>query len=135
MTSQMWNSMMVIYYSTLMIYYSTILYNYCLDDYGHIQQNIDKIYTWSEVNLLQFNPAKCKYIVVSRKRSPLLPVPGLYINGTALIKVERPICHTNAYMNSFSPHIISIWNNLPHEIQSCSSLLSFKRSVITYLFV
>ena len=55
---------------------------YCLDDYGHIQQNIDKIYTWSEVNLLQFYTAKCKYIVVSRKRSPLLPVPGLYVNGT-----------------------------------------------------
>ena len=62
---------------------------YCLDDYEHIQQNIDKIYKWSEVNLLQFNPAKCKYIVVSRKRNPLLPVPGLYINGTALIKVDH----------------------------------------------
>ena len=59
---------------------------YCLDDYGHIQQNIDKICTWSEVNLLQFNPAKCKYIVVSRKRNPLLPGSGLYINGTALLK-------------------------------------------------
>ena len=44
---------------------------------------------WSEVNLLLFNPAKCKYIVISRKRNPLLPVPGLYINGTALIKVDH----------------------------------------------
>ena len=32
---------------------------YCLDDYVHLQQNIDKLYMWSEVNLLQFNPAKC----------------------------------------------------------------------------
>ena len=45
------------------------------------------------------------------------------------------VCDTNAYMNSFFPHIISIWNNFPHEIQSCSSVSSFKRSVMSYLSV
>ena len=65
---------------------------YCLNNYGHIQQNIDKIYTWSEVNLLQFKPAKCKYnIVVSRKRNPLLPVPRLYINFTVYTKYARVV--------------------------------------------
>ena len=34
------------------------------------------------------------------------------------IQFKRPICHTNAYINSFFSHIISIWNTFPHEIQS-----------------
>ena len=35
---------------------------YCLDDYVHLQQKIDKLYLWSEVNLLQFNSVEetCK---------------------------------------------------------------------------
>ena len=60
---------------------------------------------------------------------------SLNLRNSNNIQFKRPICHTNAYMNYFFPHIISIWNNLPHEIQSCSSVSSFKRSVMSYLSV
>ena len=64
---------------------------------------------WSEINFLRFNPAKCKYIVVSRKRNPLLPVPGVYINGTALIKVDH-----YKYLEVWLSHNLS-WSKLIEE--------------------
>ena len=42
--------------------------------------------------------------------------------------LERPATHTNAYMYSFFPHVISLWNNLPSSLHNCPSLLSFKHS-------
>ena len=74
---------------------------------------------WSGVNLLQFNPAKCKY-VVSRKRNPLLPVSGLNINGTALNKEDRYqylrvwLSH-NLYM-SWSKHIEEMCKSASKQI-------------------
>ena len=59
------------------------------DDYLQLQQDIDKLYSWTKQNLLQLNPTKCKYMVISRKRHPLLPSSGLNVNGTALVKVEH----------------------------------------------
>ena len=85
----------------------------CLDDYVHLQQNIDKLYIWSEVNLLRFNPAKCKYIVISRKRNPLLPVRGLNINGNALIKVYH-----YKYLGVWLSHNLS-WSK--HIEETCIS--------------
>ena len=38
---------------------------------------------------------------------------SLNLRNSNNIQFKRPICHTNAYMNYFFPHI-SIWNNLPH---------------------
>ena len=84
---------------------------YCLDDYVHLQQNIDKLYMWSEVNLLQFNPAK--YIVVFRKRNPLLPVPGVNINDAALIKVDH-----YKYLGVWLSHNLS-WSK--HIEETCKS--------------
>ena len=60
---------------------------------------------------------------------------SLNLRNSNNIQFKRPICHTNAYMNSFFPHIISIWDNLPHEIQSCSSVSSFKCRVTYVLFI
>ena len=101
----------------LLLYADDILFYhpiYCLNDYVHFQQNIDKLYMWSEVNLLQFNPAKCKYmIVVSRKRSRLLPVSGLNISGTTLIKVDH-----YKYLGVWLSHNLS-WSK--HIEEMCKS--------------
>ena len=256
----------------------------CPGDYTYLQQDINTLHTWSEANLLQFNPSKCRYMVVSRKVTPVLPDSDLSIDGSSLHKVDhykylgvwlshnlswtkhieetcksatkqigvmyrkfyrhssqdtlkqlylslvrskleyaapvwdpqkttlcqklekvqkfalkvcsknwssdyehllnitnlpalsirreylkltylyqilngsfifpnaplerrnipvnlrnsntiqfvRPICHTNAYMNSFFPHTISVWNRLPYEIQSSTSIASFKHNVMSY---
>ena len=38
-------------------------------DYSRLQQDNDDICTWTTNNLLKFNYNKCKYMVISRKRS------------------------------------------------------------------
>ena len=50
-----------------------------------------------------------------------------------IIQFERPIYRTNAYANSFFPKAISIWNELPLELQESTSILSFKRNVLCHL--
>ena len=54
------------------------------------------------------------------------------LRNSNTIQFVRPICHTNAYMNSFFPHTISVWNRLPYEIQSSASIASFKYNVMSY---
>ena len=45
--------------------------------------------------------------------------------------LSQPFARTNSYFYSFVPHTISIWNRLPAEAVSLSSISSFK----TYLYV
>ena len=47
----------------------------------HIEQ-------WFTENYLNFNSSKCKYIVVSRKRAPLVPDVPLLLFGSALERVD-----------------------------------------------
>ena len=47
--------------------------------------------------------------------------------------LERLPSRTNAYMHSYFPHTISLWNNLPSSLHNCSSLVSFKRHLLTHL--
>ena len=57
----------------------------------------------------------------------------LNLRSTKNIQFERPICRTNAYANSFFPKAISVWNELPLELQESTSILSFKRNVLCHL--
>ena len=41
-----------------------------LEDYATLQRAISLIEEWSITNFLNFNAAKCKYMIISRKRSP-----------------------------------------------------------------
>ena len=44
-----------------------------LVDYQYLQTDIDSLCDWSDDNHLQFNGTKCKFMVISRKREPILP--------------------------------------------------------------
>ena len=55
----------------------------CPADFANIQIDIDEIQCWSNENLLTLNSAKCKYMLISRRRLPTLPSlavsdPGWY---------------------------------------------------------
>ena len=41
----------------------------CQGDFDAPQEDINKLDSWTEANYLQFNISKCKYMVVSRKRT------------------------------------------------------------------
>ena len=78
--------------SSLLLYADDVLLYrpiHCPGDYTYLQQNINALHTWSEANLLQFNPSKCRYMVVSRKVTPVLPDSDLGIDGSSLVKVDH----------------------------------------------
>ena len=41
----------------------------CQEDFTALQNDIDKLESWTTSNLLHFNTSKCKFMVVSRKRT------------------------------------------------------------------
>ena len=50
------------------------------EDYHHLQGDINRLCTWTDENLLKYNANKCKYMVISRKRHPLVPCTPLRVN-------------------------------------------------------
>ena len=55
------------------------------EDYKDIQQDIDTLYTWSASSRLIFNSEKCKYMLITRKRSNSLTPPPLSL-GPSIIE-------------------------------------------------
>ena len=54
------------------------------------------------------NPAINLILLIYRPISLLAIISKFNLRNSNNIQFKRPICHTNAYMNSFFPHIISI---------------------------
>ena len=50
-------------------------------DYSKIQCDIGAIEHWSDSNYLSLNPQKCKYMIISRRHSPVLPSDKLQLYG------------------------------------------------------
>ena len=59
----------------------------CSEDYQQLQLDIDKISSWVDSNHLSLNPAKCKTMVLSRKRNLSYP-PQFLLNKVPLEQVE-----------------------------------------------
>ena len=57
-------------------------------DFLAIQDDITEIEKWSTDNILTLNPLKCKYMVVSRKRTPSVPGTPLILNDHSLSHVD-----------------------------------------------
>ena len=56
-------------------------------DYQHLQIDIDNLCEWTDDNHLQLNRTKCKFMVISRKRQPILPSQPLTVNHSQLERV------------------------------------------------
>ena len=67
-----------------------LLYHLITDamDYAVLQEAITLLEDWSITNHLNFNISKCKYMIISRKNSPSLPLNQLYLLGDPLQRVE-----------------------------------------------
>ena len=55
------------------------------------------------------------------------------LRNSEYLLLERPIVRTNAYMYSYFPHVISLWNSLPSFVHKCTSLSSFKYNLRSHL--
>ena len=43
---------------------------------------------------------------------------------------KSSFCHTQAYSSSFFPSVISLWNSVPDDSKTSSSLSSFKHIIL-----
>ena len=57
------------------------------EDYSALQHDIDMISEWANINSMQFNSAKCKFMLVSRRRNNTTPSPPMCLNGSPLESV------------------------------------------------
>lgn len=57
-------------------------------DYVALQKDISELEPWTVNNSLQFNTAKCNYMVITRRRCPTLPLNPLILNGVTLKQVD-----------------------------------------------
>ena len=59
----------------------------CLEDFQHVQNDIDELCNWLSSNKLSLNPNKCKSLFISRKRLPTVS-PTHHVNGSVLEQVS-----------------------------------------------
>ena len=79
-------------------------------DFQHVQEDIAAVEKWSTEIFLNLNPSKCKYILISRKRTPTTPEGPLPLGDLPLQRVN-----TFKYLGvllskdmSWSPHVQTI---------------------------
>ena len=58
------------------------------DDHTALQHDVDTLAAWSSTKLLKFNPAKCKAMLLSRRRSKKSVLSPLVLNGTPIETVD-----------------------------------------------
>ena len=58
------------------------------EDLHMVQSDIDELQRWSEEQLLQMNPSKCKYMIISKKCRMNIGDCVLHLGGTTLGEVE-----------------------------------------------
>ena len=58
------------------------------EDFVALKGDIDKVGLWSCTNFLKLNQAKCKYMIISRKRIPSVPSSPLLLEGHPLDQVN-----------------------------------------------
>ena len=54
-----------------------------IEDIAFLQNDVTKLCSWTNDNLLDFNAIKCKYMLISKRREPILPVV-LTVNSSPL---------------------------------------------------
>ena len=61
----------------------------CPEDYPKLQQDVNEIAKWVDVNQLSLNSKKCKYMIVSRLRGRSVPSCTPSLNGQPLDRVRQ----------------------------------------------
>ena len=53
-------------------------------DFLAVQEDVTEVKEWSAANHLSLNPTKCKYMIISRRTTPLQPEIAFSLNGHIL---------------------------------------------------
>ena len=79
------NSYRVLYADDVLLYRGISIPE---EDIHMVQSDINELQKWSEEQLLQMNPSKCKYMIISKKCRTNLGDCVLHLGGTTLGEVE-----------------------------------------------
>jgi len=77
--------------SKLVLYADDILLYHTIrskEDYMALQKDVDALNSWSNDNYLKFNPTKCKFMMLSKKRGNSVPQHTLFLMGEPIGKVS-----------------------------------------------
>ena len=80
------------------------------NDFRYVQDDIEAVEDWSIENFLNLDPSKCKYILISRKRTPSMP-EGSLILGNPHYKSRYRFKNLGVLLShdmSWSPHVQAI---------------------------
>ena len=58
------------------------------EDFDRLQNDIDEVGNWSSINFLTLNRDKCKYMIVSHRKTVSTPSSPLLLEGHSLERVE-----------------------------------------------
>ena len=61
---------------------------YTSADYYDRQGDVNNLCAWTDGNNIKFNTTKCKYMVISRKKQPIISNPPIVINNCCLERVN-----------------------------------------------
>ena len=56
--------------------------------YYDLQVDVNNLCAWTDGNNMKFNATKCKYMIISRKKQPIIPNSPLVINNCCLERVN-----------------------------------------------
>ena len=56
-------------------------------DFNALQVDISNLCAWTDDNMLTFNEAKCKYMLISRRRQPVQPTSPIMIKESRMERV------------------------------------------------
>ena len=76
-------------------------------DLRYVQDDLEAVEAWSIENFLNLNPLKCKYMLISRKRTPSIPDEPLILTDLPLQKVDA-FKYLGVLLSqelSWSPHV------------------------------
>ena len=63
---------------------------YCQEDYNSLRNDVDSLCDLTSSAFLNLNAAKCEYMLISRKKQPIVPLTPILVCGNAL-QIERVI--------------------------------------------
>ena len=61
---------------------------YCQEDYNSLRNDVDSLCDWTSSAFLNLNAAKCKYMVISRKKQPIVPLTPILVCANVLERVN-----------------------------------------------
>ena len=66
-----------------------------VEDYRILQQDLVLVTQWVNQNFLQLNPSNCKYMIISRKLSRLLPLIPI------MLEEQEIVCNSSLTWESY----------------------------------